>query len=37
MDDNHLNEKFLPMTSVSSGDVQIVKEDIIVFPSKSLM
>ncbi|MGG0843923.1 MBL fold metallo-hydrolase [Peribacillus simplex] len=28
MDDNHLNEKFLPMTSVSSGDVQIVKEDI---------
>ncbi|WP_458355181.1 MBL fold metallo-hydrolase [Peribacillus frigoritolerans] len=28
MDDNHLNEKFMPMTSVSSGDVQIVNEDL---------
>ncbi|KRF51641.1 MBL fold metallo-hydrolase [Bacillus sp. Soil745] len=28
MDDNHLNEKFMPMTSVSSGDVQIINEDI---------
>ena len=32
MDDNHLNEKFMPMTSVSSGDVQIVKEDIYCLP-----
>ncbi|MCY9141224.1 MBL fold metallo-hydrolase [Peribacillus frigoritolerans] len=28
MDDNHLNEKFMPMTSISSGDVQIINEDI---------
>lgn len=36
MDDNHLNEKWMPMTSVSSGDVQIINEDIyIVCPSKS--
>ncbi len=24
MDDNHLNEKLMPMTSVSSGDVHII-------------
>ncbi|MBT2664252.1 MBL fold metallo-hydrolase [Bacillus sp. ISL-4] len=28
MDDNHLNEKLMPMTSVSSGDVQIINENI---------
>lgn len=28
MEDNHLNEKFMPMTSISSGDVQIINEDI---------
>lgn len=28
MDDNHLNEKLMPMTSVFSGDVQILNEDI---------
>ncbi|MEP9406694.1 MBL fold metallo-hydrolase [Peribacillus frigoritolerans] len=28
MDDNHLNEKFMPMTSIASGDVQIINEDI---------
>lgn len=28
MDDHHLNEKILPMTSMSNGDVRKVREGI---------